>query len=309
MTLTEKQERALCVLDDLIDEGIDVTNLRQEIHLSNTYSYDAVRTRLRRAFGSVENALRAYGLYDQTAEPERLELERCFYIDQDYRVSENRYKSEELKELYGISEIKFQQYKKGLLENLEREALDIYVRDTFPYGLKRDYIYKHKLWHVEKYLRNFYGHSVRKLCEEWDFSYELFNDSYSSFYITQGHKFEDLVGEVLDAIYPGRVESQRRIENCIPDFIVNGTHWIDAKLSEKTAFNRASKTFSKYLKHTEDLTIIYAQKSDGVYSFPNVTLVHISRYIPELIKIHRSDLVEKINAFLSNLKITIENVS
>lgn len=85
MTLTEKQERALCVLDDLIDEGIDVTNLRQEIHLSNTYSYDAVRTRLRRAFGSVENALRAYGLYDQTAEPERLELERCFYIDQDYR--------------------------------------------------------------------------------------------------------------------------------------------------------------------------------------------------------------------------------
>ncbi|ARW56636.1 hypothetical protein S100027_04672 (plasmid) [Bacillus licheniformis] len=187
--------------------------------------------------------------------------------------------------------------------------MDIYVRDTFPYGLKRDYIYKHKLWHVEKYLRNFYGHSVRKLCEEWDFSYELFNDSYSSFYITQGHKFEDLVGEVLDAIYPGRVESQRRIETVFQILLLTEHIGLTLSLAKKTAFNRASKTFSKYLKHTEDLTIIYAQKSDGVYSFPNVTLVHISRYIPELIKIHRSDLVEKINAFLSNLKITIENVS
>lgn len=309
MTLTEKQERALCVLDDLIDEGIDVTNLRQEIHLSNTYSYDAVRTRLRRAFGSVENALRAYGLYDQTAEPERLELERCFYIDQDYRVSENRYKSEELKELYGISEIKFQQYKKALLENLEREALDIYVRDIFPYGLKRDYIYKHKLWHVEKYLRNFYGHSVRKLCKEWELSYELFNDSYTSFFINKGHEFEELVGDVLSAVYPDRVESQRRIEDCIPDFIIDEKHWIDAKLSENTAFNRASKTFDKYLKHTDMLTIIYAQKSEGSYSFPNVTLTHISYYIPKLRQVHRDDLVERINHFLSNLKNEQEKIS
>ncbi|NRF01232.1 hypothetical protein HRF55_10550 [Bacillus subtilis] len=302
MVLTQTQENALLLIDDLIDDGIDVTNLRKELMGSTKYNYNAVRKRLERAFGGMKNSLIAYGLYEQVADPSHLEIERCFYIDDEYKVSENKFISEEVKELYNISDTKFREYRKGVLENLEKEALDAYVRATFPHGLRHEYIYGNKLWHIENYLRKYYGHSVRKLCEEWGLSYELINESYASFYITKGRKFELLVGEVLKALHPGSVEEQKRIYDCIPDFIVDGTKWIDAKLSENTAFNRASKTFDKYLRHTDHLMIIYAKESEGSFAHPNVTLTHISEFIPNLLKNGNSELVSRLNSFLAELK-------
>ncbi|CAF1897762.1 hypothetical protein [Bacillus subtilis] len=302
MDITQKQESALLLIDNLIDDGIDVTNLRKELLKSSKYSYHAVMRHLQRCFGSLQNALIAYGLYEQVAEPSHLEIESCFYIDDEYKVSENKFISKEVKELYNISDTKFREYRKEVLENLEKEALDAYVRDTFPHGLRHEYIYGNKLWHIENYLRKYYGHSARKLCEEWGFSYELINESYTSFYITKGREFEFLVGEVLKVLHPRSVEEQKRIYDCIPDFIVDGTKWIDAKLSENTAFNRASKTFDKYLRHTDHLTIIYAKESEGSFAHPNVTLTHISEFIPNLLKNGNSELVSRLNSFLAELK-------
>lgn len=302
MDITQLQENALLLIDDLIDDGIDVTNLGKELVRSSKYSYHAVRKRLQRAFGSVENALIEYGLYDQVSEPSRLEIERCFYVDADYKVAENKFISSELKELYNIPETKFREYRKGIIDNIEKEALDAYVRDKFPRGLRREYIYENKLWHIETYLRKFYEHSVRKLCEEWGLSYELVNESYAAFYITKGREFESLVGEVLAALHPGSVEQQKRIDDCIPDFVINETDWIDAKLSENTAFNRACKTFDKYLRHTEHLTIIFAKESEGIFEHPSVTLTHISEFVPSLLKNGNTELVFRVNSFLSELK-------
>ncbi|MEC0399883.1 hypothetical protein U7118_07440 [Bacillus subtilis] len=302
MDITQKQESALLLIDNLIDDGIDVSNLRKELLKSSKYSYHAVMRHLQRCFGSLQNALIAYGLYEQVAEPSHLEIERCFYIDDEYKVSENKYILKEVKELYNISDTKFREYRKGVLENLEKEALDAYVRDAFPHGLRHEYIYGNKLWHIENYLRKYYGHSARKLCEEWGFSYELINESYTSFYITKGREFESLVGEVLSALYPGSVDEQKRIEDCIPDFVIDGTKWIDAKLSENTAFNRACKTFDKYLRYTDHLTIIYAKKSEGNFEHPNVTLTHISEFIPALLKNGNNELVSRLNSFLAELK-------
>lgn len=91
MVLTQTQENALLLIDDLIDDGIDVTNLRKELMNSTKYNYNAVRKRLERAFGSTKDSLIAYGLYEQVAEPSHLEIERCFYIDDEYIVSENKF--------------------------------------------------------------------------------------------------------------------------------------------------------------------------------------------------------------------------
>ncbi|MGF9973631.1 hypothetical protein ABEX76_12145 [Bacillus velezensis] len=302
MGITQKQENALLILDNLIDDGIDVTNLGKELINSTKYNYGTVRKRLERAFGSVKESLIAYGLYEQVAEPSRLEIERCFFIDGNYKVSENKFISGEVKELYNISDTKFREYRKEVLEDIEKEALDAYVRDKFPSGLKREYIYENKLWHIETYLRKFYDRSARKMCREWGLPYELVNESYASFYITKGREFELLVGEVLNALHPGSVEKQKRIDDCIPDFVINGTEWVDAKLSENTAFNRACKTFDKYLRHTDHLTIIFAKESEGSFEHPNVTLTHISEFIPTLLKYGYRELVSRVNSFLAELK-------
>lgn len=106
-----------------------------------------------------------------------------------------------------------------------------------------------------------------------------------------GHLFEELVAEVFSELNY-RYERRRRINDCVPDFIV-GDSWYDAKLSRNTAFNSSCQTIEKYRKHTDYLTIIYALH-DTEKDDERATFVHITEIKP-LVSPH---LQRKIDAFI-----------
>ncbi|MCY8047590.1 hypothetical protein MOC17_16095 [Bacillus haynesii] len=315
MMTKKEQEKALFLLDELIDAGVDVSKLRKELSDREEYNYGSVKQHLRRGFGSIRKALEAYGIYDQICEPNQLELQRCFYVSEDYRVLENKYKSEELKELYNISNTQFREYKRSIIDQLEKEALERYVKNTFPEGLRREYIREKQLKHIDNYLRKYFSGSAKKLCEEWGFSYEIFNYSFRSahpncnFYLQKGFEFEGLVGEALRCLYPNSVQEQKIVGKCRPDFVVGGNVWIDAKLSKDTVYSPGVKTIQKYRKYTNNLIIIYARDIEGVKDSEGVTFVSGDQLISELRKVDCHVLADKIKKFLGDLNTQINKMN
>lgn len=127
-------------------------------------------------------------------------------------------------------------------------------------------------------------------------------------YSELGKRFEELVGELLQEINISFTKYNSGIKGCEPDFILDTSHWIDAKLSEHTVFN--SETMKKYEPHIEKLTIIYLRKTSQLgyrrMVSPKTELVHISHYMESLSPERRSyyneilkDIEEKT---LKNLK-------
>ncbi|MCY9008322.1 hypothetical protein MOE50_04810 [Bacillus inaquosorum] len=315
MRTLKEQEKALELLDDLIDAGIDVTKLRKELDGNKKFKYNSVKEKLRRGFGSIENALKAYGLHDPICSPTRLELERCLYIAEDYRIAENKHKSDELKELYNISDIQFKKYIQDIKPDLEIEALEVYVEDTFPEGVRRDYIRENKLWHIETYIRKYFSGSAKQLCEEWGLSYEIFNYSFRSahphcrFYLSKGFEFERLVSKALKLLYPDSVEVQKIVGNCRPDFVISGKNWVDAKLSKGTVYGPGVKTIKKYLEHTDNLTIIYARDDECINETEGVTFLSACQLISDLRKKGRYEVAAEMEDFLIDLDKRINDLS
>ncbi|MBM7648646.1 hypothetical protein JOC78_001592 [Bacillus ectoiniformans] len=103
-------------------------------------------------------------------------------------------------------------------------------------------------------------------------------------YSELGRRFEDLVGELLQEIQIPFTKYKCGKRGCEPDFIINDSHWIDAKLSEHTVFN--SETMQKYEPHIEKLTIIYLRKTSQLeyrrMVSPKTELIHISHYMENL---------------------------
>lgn len=127
-------------------------------------------------------------------------------------------------------------------------------------------------------------------------------------YSELGKRFEELVGELLQEINIRFTKYNSGIRGCEPDFILDKSHWMDAKLSEHTVFN--SETMKKYEPHIEKLTIIYLRKTSQLeyrrMVTPKTELVHISHYMESLSPERRSyyneilkDIEEKT---LKNLK-------
>ncbi|WP_459198762.1 hypothetical protein [Bacillus subtilis] len=314
MGTQKMQEKALELLDELIDAGIDITSLRKELIKHTEFKYGSVKNCLSRGFGSIKNALKAYGLYDPIGTPARLELERCIYISDDYRVVENRRKSYELKELYNISDIQFKKHILGIKSDLEKEALEEYVKETFPEGLSRGYIRDHRLWHIESYMRKYFSGSARKLCEEWGLYYEIFNYSSRSahphccFYLNKGFEFERLVSKALDSLHPNAVEKQKIVGDCRPDFVI-GDVWLDAKLSKGTVYGPGVKTIDKYLEHTGNLTVIYARDDERINESGGVNFLSARQLIAELRKSGHYEVAVEMEEFLIDLDNQIDILS
>ncbi|MEK5298692.1 hypothetical protein [Bacillus sp. FSL R5-0659] len=302
-----QQEKALEVLDDLVESGVDLTKLRKEL---STKKFNADRKRLYRAFGGLKESLIAYGLFDSTAVPSEIELNRCFSVDGDYRVVENNYVISYLKALCNLSDIDFKRIKGEAWIKAQREALDSYVRAAFPHGLLYSTLEKKGKYHIKHYINKFYNGNIRNICIDCGLDINLLTDCGSrSASILNGRKFENLVKRILDALYPGEVNYQVRVDDSIPDFIVDSIGWVDAKLNKNTVFNRRCSTITKYLKHTDKLTIIYAIDKPMHNSDTRVTLLSVEYFKRDLKLLGRFDLYDEIDVFISNCLKTGEVVA
>ncbi|MFC4402518.1 hypothetical protein [Gracilibacillus xinjiangensis] len=103
-------------------------------------------------------------------------------------------------------------------------------------------------------------------------------------YSELGREFETVVGELLEEVKIPFTKYDSGIKGCQPDFIVDKTHWADAKLSEHTVFH--SETIQKYEPNVEKLTIIYLRKTSQLESkrmvTPKTELIHVSHFLNSL---------------------------
>ncbi|MGI1828715.1 hypothetical protein ACRPLG_02465 [Bacillus safensis] len=295
----KNQEAAISVMDVLVEDGVDLTRLSKELSLKE---YSRVKKRLNRAFGSINEALRAYGLLSTIpGNPSEFELNRCFLVDDDYRVVQNDYTIVDIKNLYNLPDIEFKRVKNKSLIKAQREALGTYVMDTFPHGLLHSTLETKGKYHIKHYINKFYRGNIGNLCRDFGLDINLLVDcGCRSTFILYGRKFENLVKRVLDTLYPGEVHYQVRVGDSVPDFIVEDIGWVDAKLSKSTAFNRRCSTITKYLKHTDKLTIIFAIDKPTYNADSRVNLVSIKDFKRDLKSLGRFDICEEIDAFISD---------
>lgn len=73
----------------------------------------------------------------------------------------------------------------------------------------------------------------------------------------KGIAFENILGEILKDL---KIDYTKGFSAKLkPDFVLNDGHWIDAKLSQWTAFSSKCETIEKYSSHCKKLTIVYLQ--------------------------------------------------
>lgn len=129
--MDSQKEKALELIDILIDDDVNVLQLGKSLKGNTKYNYETIRTIFRRSFGSVQNALIAYGLFEKNGTPNELEMERCCYISSNYDVVVNDYEKEFVMDLYNLSEIEFHRLIKPIKEKLLEEVLDKMIHDLF----------------------------------------------------------------------------------------------------------------------------------------------------------------------------------
>lgn len=296
----DKKEGCFELLDNMIDDGIDVMSLGVSLRGDAKYKYETVRKRLSRAFGSVNQALVEYGLFEKRGEPVELELHRCFEITGDYLVVENEYKKEDLMDIYNVTETEFKRITKDVRNQCEKEALSMFASDFYPDGFKHHFLRERKLYHLRGYLTRHYGDSFERLANELGMDYRLVERQTYEPLFDLGNTFESIVGEVVEGFY---VKKQQRIGDCIPDFVMGET-WIDAKLSFGTVFQRSCQTIEKYTKHTDNLTIIYALDKSKRRKVGDVRFIHISEFYPHLESTGQHDLILRIKNFIETAEET-----
>lgn len=294
-----QQKSCIKLLDELVERGVDITNLGKELPKNE---YHRVRKRMYRAFGTGENALKAFGLYDINGEPSDYELYRCFYIDDNYEVKENAHEISLVSDIYYLNELDFRRLYRPILKEVRRDALDEFYRNEFPDKIKSTIIESDEFSHIWNYIRQIYG-NIGNFMDAYGTPLYIFvdynYDKYNGEAIKDGHTFEVVAEDVLKAIY-ANIQCQVSFEGCRPDFVL-GDKWLDAKLSRHSPFHPRSTMLERYLKHTDDLTIIYARDKREPYTQENVKFVHISEYYPELEKLGRRELIDRCESFLAYL--------
>jgi len=296
--MLDQQKACLEILDSLVEKGVDITNLSKELPRKE---YNAVRKRITRAFGSVQTALKEFGLYETNGNPCEYELYRCFSINEIYKISKNEYEINNLRNLYNLSEFEFYRISKEVIFELKKDALDEFYRNEFPDNIKTSTI-RNEFPHIWNYIRTIYGNignfmkfygTPSHIFVEYDY------DRYNGKAIKDGYIFEGIVSDVFRAIFDN-VKSQVIIEDCRPDFVVGGD-WYDAKLTLGTVFHQRGTTLKKYLKHTKKLTIVYAKGKCRPFESDGARFIHISEYYNDLKILGRDDLIERCETFLKSL--------
>lgn len=291
----ESKEKVFAKIDEFIDRGIDVMNLSSEL---SPREYETFRTYVKRNFGgSITNALIEYGLFDSNGTPTPLELHRCLYINECYKVCINEYKKAELMDLYNLDEVLFRRLIIPIIRNVELEALDEFYRNEFPNNIKHTFFEQAEYKHLHAYLANHYSQSITDFLNFYGTPSEIFvtkdYNRKAGKYIKAGFQFETLIKEALIQKYSD-VAYQKTIGNCKPDFIINKNMWVDAKLGRWTVFHRQSYTIKKYLKHTNHLTIYFAFGDKTEYHNDYLSLLHVSTLYKHL----SYDLVNRIELFI-----------
>lgn len=288
----------LAFIDEIIDRDEVPSNMTLHQYLTRTTKY---RSRCKRLFGGVENALRQYGYYtdteDWTDTSRKQQLENCLRIDGNYRP-----------------------YFEGDAYNLLKfEGLDIcwtkelrILRDTL---IIEKYLYETDFWEVDKFQRKNgspqhpVDRAVRNIYGTWTNFYKSIKyhpNLYGSDIRNtskQGKEFEYLVEEVLKEVYKKIPTTQKEVaKGCIPDFVIDD-RWYDAKRSRSTALGPNCNTIEKYRKHTDYLTIIYALHDTEEYD-DRANFTCITEYYPYI----SDELKRKCNDFIARARATSERM-
>ncbi|MCM3205682.1 hypothetical protein [Paenibacillus illinoisensis] len=294
----DAKERVFKRIDALVDAGIDVSNLRRELPQRE---YDAVRKQAVRTFGSYEQALREYGIGEPVGKPSETELFGCFEITEQYVVIETP-NADYIRELYEIDEMTFRRLTKPHRERTEIDALDEFYREQYPLDHLPTAALRDSYPKLYGYMRKHYG-TYRAFLKAYKVSYEYeLNRNFGGRKTARyGHAFEQELAKVLIPIYPD-VKYHEKIADCIPDFIVNGTQWIDAKLSAWTIYDTRSRTLEKYARHTDNMTVYYALGKRAPFTYKIADVLHVSTLYDALVRVGRRDLIEDMETFISALE-------
>lgn len=294
-------EKCFEVIDELIDEGVDVLNLRSNV---SDRRYESIKRKLSRYGGGIRNVLINYGFFELDNQdrgvylPTKLEIERCFYISHDYRVLINESTKELILDLYHLRENQFNKISKEIMKDLKKDALDIFYLKEFPENITFSFIRENR--HLEMYINDIYG-SLALFRERYGMSELLVETLYArnrGLYAKAGRIFEKLVKEVFIAL-DINFKYNMWVGDCRPDFIVGET-WIDAKLRYNTVDGDTCLTIQKYLPRTDNLVIVYCfGEGPRVRDFgKNVTFMNIREFYSDLYDAGEYELVDQIEHFI-----------
>lgn len=292
---TNQIERFFGIIDNLIDGG--VVDIIKEVR-----SDVALRRRAQRLFpsdgdkSSTTLALEAYGFSFDECLPSKDELRSCWSISDSYEVIIDTEKVDELSALSNLSPPELIGHLREVREEVVKEAVSYFVSDTSPELIS--YKTLREFPHIRSYVVQYFG-GITNFREELNLDGRLVfynNNSKVSTYARLGAEFEELLeGRVFSPEV-----SQIQHKDCRPDFIVDGS-WIDAKLSRSTALDSRSDTISKYLRHTDKLTIIYAfddgADTSAVEEEFNVEFKHISEFYEDL----SAEAIDEFETFIKRV--------
>lgn len=285
----------LAFIDEIIDRDEVPSNMTLHQYLTRTTKY---RSRCKRYFGSVEKALRSYGYYSEYAinwadSFHQKQLAQCLNIDADYQPyfegeAYSLFKSDG-NEIHWTSDLR--KLRDELILEKYTTEFKWYELDTY---MRKDGVKQHP---VDRAIRNIY--------ETWENFYKTVGhrlniaDSKLRVFSKLGYEFERLVSEVLSEISAGPIESQAtQPDGSRPDFVINGSAWVDAKLSRSTTFNPQCKTLDKYASQADTLTIIYAIK-DTKQADSRAEFIYVLSLLPLL----SPELQQKVREFVSKAQV------
>lgn len=238
-----------------------------------------------------------YEAFDEnvTAQARQLELESLVYIEDDFRVTIDKERLKELQQVSVVDRSKLQE----VVDQRKIDAVDAWVSQHDPSEISASAIRENA--HISYYIGQIYD-SYREFRETYAIDFRMLDEydrTPGDIARRQGYEFERLVSEVLSEISAGPIESQAtQPDGSRPDFVINGSAWVDAKLSRSTTFNPQCKTLDKYASQADTLTIIYAIK-DTKQSDSRAEFIYVLSLLPLL----SPELQQKVREFVSKAQV------
>lgn len=278
----------LVVAQDLLDAGIKHNKIANMLGVE--------RTKVSKLISS--GKLEKYIAFDeeQTGYISEADIFNLFYINDDFSVSVDMDMKEQLMKQTRWGEKESSVFAEAKKE-VELSAIDEFLLAIDPTEISYDLLKEYR--HIETYIYRHYGDlpTFRKI---YDIPTKYCDSSWSLYKYTElGYEFERLVSEVLSEISAGPIESQAtQPDGSRPDFVINGSAWVDAKLSRSTTFNPQCKTLDKYASQADTLTIIYAIK-DTKQADSRAEFIYVLSLLPLL----SPELQQKVREFVSKAQV------
>lgn len=238
-----------------------------------------------------------YEAFDEkvTARATELELERLLYVSDNFRVTIDKKKLKDLQQISIVDRSKLRE----LINQRKIDAIDDWVSRHEPSEISATLINSNR--HIAYYVGRVYG-NYRKFRETYALDYRMLDEydrTPGDVARRLGYEFEHIISEILSEIAAGPIVPQAtQPDGSRPDFVVNGSAWVDAKLSRSTAFHPYCKTLDKYADQAGTLTIIYAIK-DTLQSDSRAEFIYVMALIPLL----SPNLQRKVREFVAEAQV------